>query len=1129
MIVRKAVLLLASVFASAVLFAAGRSDYLDLMEAAVDAYTPERRAAYVERIERDGITEHGFARLTANIGILVANGRRGELRGEFVRMMDLCAREQPIAEKRNGTTRGGHLAVGSEFAVKELVFAIEEAVRSGLFPKEKTDAWRLAFTPMVAHEIYSKKPKPGDEKAHNWTIFGAASEQARIACGMGGDPAWVERYVADQLRFFDANGMFRDPGCPMVYDFVTRLQYAVILSLGYAGPSRERLEVIMDVSAEPTIWMQSVTGEMPFGGRSNQFLLNETVYAALCEWYASRYAKRGKVELASRFRAAADRAVQSVRRNLADRPVHHVKNRYPSDSRYGCEEYAYFDKYMITMGSWAYLAFRVADESIPVSTAAEPDSTFVTGPDFHRVMMNAGGWTLEFDLDGQTGYDATGLGRIQKRDAPTPLALAVPFPVEPNYRLDVTNACPLAIGPRGVARLEVESAVPGEAVLRYPGGTWRTKVTADGIDMVVEQSGEIAFALPAFEFDGETNPRIDCDGKALAVSYRGWTCRYETDGVLADTGEIFGNRNGHYRLFEALAKDRLCVHVTIIRDGFLVMDSNVNRFDPNPSKFASPSFQKSCGFNAVAIQPGMPLAVTALFDKYDPRVFPKGSKARAWVLAARENFSAKFREAKAAGMRVFATTDIMVLPRRMKELYGDEICGRRGRIDFSKPKTREIHRALISEMFEAFPELDGIVVRTGEIYTFSTPHHCGNGPCDYVNDLDGSKDVHAALMNLLREEVCDKCGKMCVYRTWDFGFFHEQPDYYLDVTRRVAPHEDFLLSVKHCAGDFRRGIDFNRTLGIGGHRQIVEVQCQREYEGKGAMPSYIAASVIDGFEENEGSAVPHSLREFAKSPLFAGIWTWSRGGGWKGPFIKNELWCELNARVMSAWASNPARTEKECFAEAAEALGVCAESVEAFHRLALLTPKAFLRGKSATDPAARKGLFTTNMRDEYICGLDKLNGKDWFRSRILDGSIEGVLADRREAVKIWEEIVRLAGMVKCRDKATEDYILTSSIYGLRLFRMIEAGWDVMATGLKGDMSGGIYDTARLRAAIGRYDRAKADYLNLSKERHDCATLFTDDYVAINVATCEAKPVPGLGASVNRYRGNVESIHIKQGQ
>ena len=85
MTVCKKAVLLASVCVSIGLFAAGRADYLDLMEAAVNAYTPERRVAYIERIERDGITEHGFARLTANIGILVANGRRDELRGEFVR------------------------------------------------------------------------------------------------------------------------------------------------------------------------------------------------------------------------------------------------------------------------------------------------------------------------------------------------------------------------------------------------------------------------------------------------------------------------------------------------------------------------------------------------------------------------------------------------------------------------------------------------------------------------------------------------------------------------------------------------------------------------------------------------------------------------------------------------------------------------------------------------------------------------------------------------------------------------------------------------------------------------------------------------------------------------------------
>ena len=562
---KNSILFFAAVLSASVINAAGRKDCLDMMEAAVDAYPRERRAEYAARVEREGITEHGFARLTANMGILVANGRKSELKDEFVRMMDLCAREQPIAQRRNGTSRTGHLAVGAEFAVKELVFAVDEAEKSGLFPKENTDSWRAAFSAMQAVEIYSVKPEPGDPVAHNWAIFGAASEQARIAAGMGGDAEWVEKYVADQLRFFDGNGMYRDPGCPIVYDFVTRLQYAVILSCSYDGPSRRRIEQILELSAEPTLAMQSVTGEIPFGGRSNQFLHNETCYAALCEWYAAHDAKRGNMERAKRFRAASERALASVRRNLAENSGHHVKNSFPPDSMYGCEQYAYFDKYMVTMGSWAYLAFRFADESIPLAAECAEDSVFVTSPDFHRVMMNAGDWTLQFDLNAQDGYDATGLGRILKRGAPGPIALSVPFPVNSHYHLDVTNAFPLSIGPQGVSRLAVEKAANGEIALSYPGGRWTTKVGADKIEMSVEQKGDISFALPAFEFDGEAHTEIECTSDTLAVSYRGWRCCWKSDAPIVDTGKVFGNRNGHYRLFEAWAKDRLRIVVTICK------------------------------------------------------------------------------------------------------------------------------------------------------------------------------------------------------------------------------------------------------------------------------------------------------------------------------------------------------------------------------------------------------------------------------------------------------------------------------------------------------------------------------------------------------------------------------------
>ena len=41
---------------------------------------------------------------------------------------------------------------------------------------------------------------------------------------------------------------------------------------------------------------------------------------------------------------------------LSEEKIRHVKNFYPTDSMIGCEDYAYFDKYMITTASWFYIA-----------------------------------------------------------------------------------------------------------------------------------------------------------------------------------------------------------------------------------------------------------------------------------------------------------------------------------------------------------------------------------------------------------------------------------------------------------------------------------------------------------------------------------------------------------------------------------------------------------------------------------------------------------------------------------------------------------------------------------------------------------------------------------------------------
>lgn len=533
--------------------ASSKEMYLDIMQQAVMAYTPERIDDFIFRVEKEGITEHGFGRLTSNIGILVSKGRISEYKELFVRMMDIAAREVPLAMVKNKKKKPGN-----DFAVKELVCCVMECEKSGIFSKEQTDSWRNAFTNMKAEEIYSNQPEVGGKRAHNWCVFGSASECVRIMADMGGDRSYADKYLTDQLRFFDVNGMYRDPNQPMVYDFVARLQYMSALSFGYDGPARELVEEQLLKSAIPTLQMQSVTGEIPYGGRSNGFLHNDTFYAAVCEYYATWMKERGELELASRFKAAARRAIASVDYWTSSRPVRHIKNRYPTETGYGCEGYAYFDKYMVTTASWAYLAYRFADDSIPVAKRPEPASTFVTSPDFHQIVMNAGGYTVQIDLNAYKSYDTSGLGRFQRKGCSPVVGLHSPSPAKkPKYKVDIPVKGGISLSP-GWKEYTVVSAEKGKVVLTDGNGSlWTICLSGRGVTMTLEGEGIQSLSLPAFVFDGESSSEITMKDKSLTVSFAGCECKWKTNGKISDSGREYGTRNGHLHRYDCSADGRL--------------------------------------------------------------------------------------------------------------------------------------------------------------------------------------------------------------------------------------------------------------------------------------------------------------------------------------------------------------------------------------------------------------------------------------------------------------------------------------------------------------------------------------------------------------------------------------------
>ena len=523
------------------------------------------------------------------------------------------------------------------------------------------------------------------------------------------------------------------------------------------------------------------------------------------------------------------------------------------------------------------------------------------------------------------------------------------------------------------------------------------------------------------------------------------------------------------------------------------------------SKFVDPQFLAGWGYNGQVIGS---IGGIQTFDQLAPGLLAEGSAERAWALQHATVLRQEIQAAHTAGLKCFAGTDMILLPKKLIEKFKGEICDKQGRIDIERPKTREIFRALLRETFARVPELDGIVVRTGEVYLQDFPYHTASGNFTDDKRQGGSailhgEQSHIELLKIFRDEVCERLDKIVIYRTWSFGpqNFHENPKYYRKVTDAIEPHANLIFSIKHQQGDFHQLTLFNPTLMIGKHRQIIEVQCQREAYGKGAHPYYIGDGVINGWEEYAWlmkPGQPRGLRDVITNGLCAGVWTWSRGGGWEGPYIKNELWCELNAYVVAKFAENPSRTEAEIFNDyAREKLKLSDSDVKKFRELNLLSTKAVLRGQLTTLDAKVNVWWA---RDHFLAEPDL---SDFIRK----GLVEKALMEKADSVAMWKHIEVLAQEIHFADTNTQEFVGVSCAYGRIKYEIIQQAWVVLFCGMLGDKTGH-YDRERIRAAIARYDDLWQEWRGLASNHPCCATIDKDvgfDYK------------PGIGAAINRYR------------
>ncbi len=227
-----------------------------------------------------------------------------------------------------------------------------------------------------------------------------------------------------------------------------------------------------------------------------------------------------------------------------------------------------------------------------------------------------------------------------------------------------------------------------------------------------------------------------------------------------------------------------------------------------------------------------------------------------------EYYISYFRElidiAHAHGLGVFLTSDLPFLTEEIRDYVGD--------IDPQDDRLFAVMRAGMDEVLARFPDIAGVIVRTGE----------GGGsydtPSGYASDIvyTSAASIRRLLQELL--PTFEQHERLLVFRTWSIGFGEAgdlvaNPETYDRVFSGIDSRA-LIVSIKISPGDFFRFPQQNQTIGHGNIPQIVELQNRREYEGGGDFP----ASVLSYHRD--------ALEFLHTRDTVIGVWTWQQQGGW---------------------------------------------------------------------------------------------------------------------------------------------------------------------------------------------------------------------------------------------------------
>ncbi|MDX1564807.1 MAG: hypothetical protein R3236_05335 [Phycisphaeraceae bacterium] len=459
---------------------------------------------------------------------------------------------------------------------------------------------------------------------------------------------------------------------------------------------------------------------------------------------------------------------------------------------------------------------------------------------------------------------------------------------------------------------------------------------------------------------------------------------------------------------------------------------------PHATRYRDPHLLKGIGYTDLIVYP-----TTGLSGLLGAETVEAGEMRR-WVAQQIDSVRETVSSARAAGLGAWLTFDTPALAR---DLIGSAMtCINQQPVTLcpGSDELLEMSGQCLESLLGQVEGVEGVVLRLGDSDATKVPYLIGNDVysphCSRCSGI-GRADRVARFIRFFHQLVVEKLGLRLIVRAWNVrpGGMHDSADVCSRVVQQLPDDDRLILSFKFTHTDFWRYQRWNPpSLNCGKRPIIYELQCQREFESKGAVPNYQPPLWTAGMGEVDGAK---GLAAVASQVNLVGLWAWVRGGGWRGPYITtdSETWIDANVTAVAPLAADPTVSAEKLAGDwVHNALGITdPEAVDAIRQILIESPQAILE-TFYIGPYARQHHIPWYPAAHFIQD-DQINAEAaWSIVQQIDEKrLDEIIAEKKSAEQRWSTgRKRLEKLEAGSDERKIRPLIKSLLYGESLVRTL---------------------------------------------------------------------------------------------